>query len=805
MPDFTKKPIECTYENLETALNSLSPNLPREEWVQIAFALEDGCRNARIDGLKLFDSWSSGGATYRKSDVVDVWRSLKPGATTVATLWDKALKAGWRPSKEAGNLESILNPGAREELPADARQFEREQAAAKAMTLWKAASPVVTNNPYLERKAVNPTATLREIDATEVHRILGYRPKAKDEPLDGILLLVPVAQGDELTTIELIDSDGRKTALKDGKKAGCYWSSRQLPIEDPQTIYIAEGVATALTVAQAMDSIAIASLSCGNLPAVAKNIRSRFPTSKIIITGDIGNGQSKAAEAAEAVNGSAVFPTFTTGSGTDFNDLAVAEGIEVVRKQILFPGARKESPPPKNNLRFTLDEIEAAKLSPPCIVENYLFQDVAVLAAPGGAGKTTIIIREAVAIALGGEIWGLRVHKTGWTLVITAEDSREIFAARLREIIRALNLSESEKMIAIQSLCVWDVSGFGLKLIKATDGNLILSGLADEIIKTYKDDPPVMVVFDPLISFGADETRVNDNEQNLITAARRIMRGLNCCVRLIHHVGKGNAREKTLDQYTGRGGSALADGARMVAVIQPWDDEQSKPLPDLCTIEPGSTVVALARPKISYAPAQGLIFIKRTGWKFEYFYEQPPKTKEETKKSRNEQLLRFLEFELKQGRYHTKRSLEDGHTDLGMSRDDVRSTISTLIASILVRDEELPHQEKKGRRQTFLCPSHIPYSAEGFRDIEKIPDETSPDCADSIARISIARPIGELIRRDIARLDYPPVFSNAPRESATIRDNRDIKESKVIPTETDTFSPGTFIEIDDVIYEEGEI
>jgi RecA-family ATPase len=41
----------------------------------------------------------------------------------------------------------------------------------------------------------------------------------------------------------------------------------------------------------------------------------------------------------------------------------------------------------------------------------------------------------------------------------------------------------------------------------------------------------------------------------------------NCCVRYIHHSGKQNGRDKATDQYAGRGGSAFADGCRMVHVL----------------------------------------------------------------------------------------------------------------------------------------------------------------------------------------------------------------------------------------------
>src|SRR5206468_5838994 len=104
------------------------------------------------------------------------------------------------------------------------------------------------------------------------------------------------------------------------------------------------------------------------------------------------------------------------------------------------------------------------------------------------------------------------------------------------------------------------------------------------------------------ISFGVGEARVNDAEQGLIEVARRIRRELGCCVRYVHHSGKANAHEKMLDQYAGRGGSTMADGACMVAVLQPLSGEEWAKLAGVPLLD-GETGMVLARPKLSLQPA----------------------------------------------------------------------------------------------------------------------------------------------------------------------------------------------------------
>lgn len=211
-------------------------------------------------------------------------------------------------------------------------------AAKKAAELWKA-SPPCEANPYLERKGVYATETLREIDATAAAEILGYHPKSKGELLSGRILLVPVKIGAAISTLEMIDGAGRKCAIHGSKKGGGYWAAQ--PMQDNlETILVGEGVATVLSVREATGHPGIAALSSGNLDSVARQMRERYPAARLVILADIGNGQAKALEAANAVGGAVALPDFTPDElasdnpPSDFNDLAALRGLAAVASAI---------------------------------------------------------------------------------------------------------------------------------------------------------------------------------------------------------------------------------------------------------------------------------------------------------------------------------------------------------------------------------------------------------------------------------------------------------------------------------------
>jgi RecA-family ATPase len=369
------------------------------------------------------------------------------------------------------------------------------------------------------------------------------------------------------------------------------------------------------------------------------------------------------------------------------------------------PPAEEQWPPTREELAATDEEMHAANLAPRCIVEQYLFADVAQIVSPGGTGKTTLLLYEAACIALGRKVWGLEVKSRGWTLFCTKEDQREIMLARLREIMNAMDLNADERRRVREGVIVLDVTGTDRKLTRVTDGNIIMTTTADDIIEAYRDDPPAVVIFDPLVSFGASEAMVNDNEQGLVDTARRIVKGLGCCVRYVHHTGKANARAASTDQYSGRGGTALPDGSRMTAVLEAWDRKEIPP--QGCTPGTTSSVVKLHRHKLSYAPPNlPTIWIQRDGYEFEHFLELKT-TPEQQAAAQQDQLERFLESRVKDGEYHTTRTLDDTYKSIQMSRGDGRAALAILKAQGRVLDVPLPKDKRQGRKQTFCCPVEL--------------------------------------------------------------------------------------------------
>ena len=378
----------------------------------------------------------------------------------------------------------------------------------------------------------------------------------------------------------------------------------------------------------------------------------------------------------------------------------LAELFDAVRAASIGDPSDKTAPPPFRPLN--LDALDAARLHPRCIVENLLYADLALVNAEGGTGKTTLLLYEAIHIALGRDLWGCRVLNPGRTLFITAEDGEELLQARLREVMTALGLTDYERRKVCENFMVWDVTGSIVRLAELdARGNLQITALTNQIVETYRDAGLVQVIFDPAISFSPGERIINDGEQAIVTACRRIVRSLSCCVRLIHHSGQANARNGAMDQYAGRGGTALPDGCRMVTILANANRVNIQK-PDGYDLQPGESGFVMARAKLSYAPPQPNIWIRRHGWTFEYFIEEP-RNSDIARDRDADRVADFLAEELPHGRRYTANTLElSGKA--GMPRARLRAALATLETTGRLEERELPADQRRGKRKTYLHP-----------------------------------------------------------------------------------------------------
>lgn len=222
----------------------------------------------------------------------------------------------------------------RERMDQARQQRERElaetqaAAAAKAARMWEAAHDAADlQHDYLARKQIPG---------------IGAR-KLRDQ------LLVPMRHGPgALVGLQVIQPDGSRKFLTGTPAGGAYTTIGKPTRTGP--IVICEGYATGGSIHLATGWCVVVAFSAGNLQAVAAKIRAALPEAQITLAADDdhrteGNPGVTAANAAAALIGATIaLPRWAgdRGTGTDFNDLHVAEGLDAVRACFEDPAAPEQ-------------------------------------------------------------------------------------------------------------------------------------------------------------------------------------------------------------------------------------------------------------------------------------------------------------------------------------------------------------------------------------------------------------------------------------------------------------------------------
>jgi putative DNA primase/helicase len=278
--------------------------------------------------------------------------SRKKDGAYVGTLddiphgWGKNYKTGeevrWRMSQEASpnanDSRELLEAAIRKAEQAVEARKEIARTVAKSITAsLETMAPASSEHPYLVRKGIDAAGLF------------------EDERGRLVVPLRSLEGG--VTTLQRISADGTKRLERGGAKKGRFFVASEKPPEVAPCVVIAEGLATAKTIAASLTSSehhssvsVLMAVDAYNLMAVAEGVRAVNEKALIVFAADrdppregqeLGVGQRYAKEAAKQVSGVVVVPEFIgfgrSASLNDFNDLFLKEGLFAVQRQIEAP------------------------------------------------------------------------------------------------------------------------------------------------------------------------------------------------------------------------------------------------------------------------------------------------------------------------------------------------------------------------------------------------------------------------------------------------------------------------------------
>ncbi len=264
------------------------------------------------------------------------WLCNQCGAGDGLALVEKALSLSTK--EAAAQVAALLGDNPAPVVSASVLQIDQDKVAArlKAVTQAQAlVSKAVTQSGHAYLAAKGWPDELALTLNGQPLRIGGETFKQGD-------LLVPLidVQG-AVVNVQLISDSGTKRMLAGGqvKEAAHVFTGETTAI-----IWLVEGYATGLTVHKLTGDAVYVALSANNLPALAAQLRERFPEAQLLIAADNdenGKGQAKADEAALLSGGKAVLPTEVG----DWNDVYLLAGDTATRKQLLAHSQPKVTSP----------------------------------------------------------------------------------------------------------------------------------------------------------------------------------------------------------------------------------------------------------------------------------------------------------------------------------------------------------------------------------------------------------------------------------------------------------------------------
>lgn len=401
----------------------------------------------------------------------------------------------------------------------DAEQERKHEVAVETIeSTWPTFTPASPDHPYLKRKGINAHGA----------RVTG----------DGRLVVPLFSEDGELSSLQYIDHDGNKLYHTGGVTGSRFFMIGELK----QTLYIAEGFATAATIHEATNEAVVVAFSANNLPSVAGIMRAKYgATQDIVVVADhdvSGVGLNKATEASAKHGVRVVMPPIL-GDANDYvqagHDLFMLLN-PTVEDWLVGADHFSEKPEPIKWL-----------------VKKWLpEQSLIMVHGPSGGGKTFAVLDWMLSIASATKEWAGNKVKAG-TVVYLAGEGHQGLKGRV---------AAWKHKRQVKSLKMW-ISKSGCDL-NTPEG---YQKAANQI--RMLPEPPSIIVVDTLHRFLLGDENSAQDAKTMLDACAALMREFGCSVLLVHHTGVSEEA-----QHRARGSSAWRGALDIEVSIVPAKDGQ---------------------------------------------------------------------------------------------------------------------------------------------------------------------------------------------------------------------------------------
>lgn len=198
---------------------------------------------------------------------------------------------------------------------------------------------------------------------------------------------------------------------------------------------------------------------------------------------------------------------------------------------------------------------------------------VSVTAAPGGLGKSSLELAEAIAIGTGRGLLNVVPWERAPVWYLGLEDPIDEYERRVAAVALYYDIPGDE----IEAALFLD-SGRDQNFVVAVEertGAKIVEPIVEAIIENVRRHEIGLIIVDPFVASHAVSENDNAKLEKVTRAWARIANETNCAIELVHHFRKnsGGGGEPTVDDV--RGASAIVGAARSVRILAGMSQEEA--------------------------------------------------------------------------------------------------------------------------------------------------------------------------------------------------------------------------------------
>lgn len=186
---------------------------------------------------------------------------------------------------------------------------------------------------------------------------------------------------------------------------------------------------------------------------------------------------------------------------------------------------------------------------------------VSMTVAPGGLGKSSMVLVEALAMATGRDLLGIQPRGTSRVWVWNGEDPKEELERRIAAACIHYGIDADQ---LVDRLLVDSGRSLPICLVKMDKGGVsVAEPQVDELIKAIREHQIDVLVVDPFVTTHSVSENDTTGMNAVVAIWRKIADVTNCAIELVHHVSKAGAMNgDEMGIYASRGAGAVIDGVR---------------------------------------------------------------------------------------------------------------------------------------------------------------------------------------------------------------------------------------------------